>query len=179
MEWLATLGGAVSAMLAEEAFRGTMIGAGVIVAVVSVLTARAVASKKQTADLLFASRGDDKLQRGCNIVRTLRDEPTKNMRTLINDVAHKADVGDILYMLNHFESVSVGLQHGIYSEPMLKDAWHTILVQTYDCAAPLVQSLRDKYGKPTIFQHYELLVQRWKAAPLKHRTKWKKWWHFG
>lgn len=171
MDWLICV-------LSHEAFRGLVILLGVVVAIVSVMTARALARKKQAADLLFASRGDEQMQRGCQTVRKLHVEKGKNLFTMLDDDEHKTEFNDILYVLNHFETVSVGLRNGIYCENMMKDAWCTIMVSTYDFAAPVVKSMRTRDGKNTAFQEYELLVARWKASPLKTRTKWKQWWEF-
>ena len=46
----------IKAFLGSEALRGFFIGAGVIIALVSVLTARLIARKKQSADLLGCRR---------------------------------------------------------------------------------------------------------------------------
>ncbi len=77
----------------------------------------------------------------------------------------------ILYVLNHFETVCVGIKSGIYDEEMVKSAWCTMMISTYELAAPVVQAMRKKDNKDTIFQEYELLVTRWKDQPLKRRKK--------
>ncbi|HDS1101053.1 TPA: DUF4760 domain-containing protein [Stenotrophomonas maltophilia] len=164
MEWLCNL-------VAHDAFRGVMIALGVIVAIVSVTTARNIARKKQVADMLFGSRGDQTLQDGIRVVRTLSGAPDKNMKMILDDAAHKEDMNLILYVLNHFETVCVGIKSGIYDEEMVKSAWCTMMISTYECADPVIQSMRKKNGKDTIFQEYELLVTRWKDQPLKRRKK--------
>lgn len=165
MEWLC-------GVLSSDAFRGLVILSGVVVAVVSILTARTTARRKQVADMLFASRGDTQLQKGCRVVRELHEAPGKNLRTLLDDPDHKDEIDHIKYVLNHFETVGVGIKNGIYDENMVKDAWCTMMVTAYDYAQPLIESMRKKYGKDTIFQEYEHLVTRWKAAPLRRRKKW-------
>jgi len=169
MDWLCNL-------LAHEAFRGAVILSGVVVAIVSVVTARETARKKQAADMLFGSRGDQALQAGCKTVKSLHEAPDKNLRALLGDENHKAEIAEIVYVLNHFETVCVGIKNGIYDEAMIKDAWCTMMLKTYEYSAPLVEAMRTKYGKDTIFQEYEHLVARWKASPLKRRAKWKVWW---
>lgn len=165
MDWLTEL-------LGSESFRGLMIFAGVLVAVVSVWTARNTARKKQVADMLFASRGDERLQLGCRAVRALHDAPGKNLRTLLDDPEHKDEIDLVKYVLNHFETVGVGIRNGIYDENMVKDAWCTMMINTFEYARPLVDSMRTKHAKDTIFQEYELLVVRWKANPVKARKSW-------
>ncbi|RLK56226.1 uncharacterized protein DUF4760 [Stenotrophomonas rhizophila] len=165
MEWLKEL-------LASEAFRGAMIGLGVVVAILSVLTSRKIAKRKQVADMLFASRGDDKLQVGCRVARDLHQAKNKNLRMMLDDPEHTKETNEILYVLNHFETVSVGIKNDIYDEKMVKDAWCTMMCNTFEYSKPLVEAMRGKYGKPTIFQEYELLVARWATSQVKHRKTW-------
>ncbi|MGE8211396.1 MAG: DUF4760 domain-containing protein [Stenotrophomonas rhizophila] len=165
MDWLWDL-------LAHEAFRGAVILLGVVVAIVSVLTARSTARKKQAADMLFASRGDQGLQEGCRTVKSLHEAPGKNLRTLLGDEEHKKEISQIMYVLNHFETVCVGIKNGIYDEAMIKDAWCSMMLNTYDYSLPVVEAVRQKHGKNTLFQEYEHLVVRWKKNPIATRKAW-------
>lgn len=151
-----------------ESLRNALVAFGVLVAVVSVHTARSIARRKQTADLLFASRGDSGLQEGYELISEYNAAPTKNIRSLGSDLAASEEAKKVRYVLNHFESVSVGIQAGIYDEDMLKKCWFTIVIRTYDQAHPMVIAMREK-NKPTILQEFEWLAARWKAKPLKSR----------
>lgn len=52
-------------VLGTDVFRNVSFLFGVLVAIVSVLSAKAIARKKQAADLLFNSRGMRSYRRGC------------------------------------------------------------------------------------------------------------------
>lgn len=165
MEW-------IKGVLSAEAFRGAVIALGVVVAIVSVWTSRSIAKKKQVADMLFASRGDQQLQAGCRLVKSLNEDKTKNLGMLYGDDEHKPMVDQVLYVLNHFESVCVGIKNGIYDEKMVKDAWCTMMMTSYDHSEPLIKAVRKAHGKDTIFQEFEHLVSRWRKAPLIRRLSW-------
>src|SRR5690606_19961859 len=141
-------------LLKHEAFRGAIITVGVIVAVISVLTARSTARKKQVADMLFASRGDEKLQRGCLVVKALHDDPTRNLRTMVDDPEQKEELRDVFYLLIHFETVCVGIKNGIYDEKMVKDAWCTMMIDSYSYSLPVIESVRKRHQKDTIYQEF-------------------------
>jgi hypothetical protein len=68
--------------ITAEVFRNFLLASGVLVAVVSVLTARTIARKKQTADLLFATRSDQTLQEGYRLVVEYSQNTNKNIRAL-------------------------------------------------------------------------------------------------
>lgn len=159
----------VTDCLASEQVKTCTVMVGVVVAVISVLTARAIARKKQSADLLFATRNDDMLQNGARCLKRYVDSNDKNIASLADAANFASDEAvSVRYFLNHFENVSVGIQAGIYDEPMLKKTWYNIVVKSWEHARPLVNKLREK-GAATVLQEYEWLHDRWKKAPLSKR----------
>ena len=158
-------------LLGAESVRNVTIIIGVVIALASVLAARSTAKKKQSADLLFNSRGDPLLQGGYLQVRDHHDSDTKNMRALASgDKRHTDEAKQIRYLLNHFESLSVGIQAGIYDESMLKMAWHGVVLEVHEKALPFIKANRERDKRDTIWQEFEWLAKRWKAAPLKLRS---------
>lgn len=153
-------------LFSHEGFKGLIVFAGVLVAIVSVATARGVARKKQAADLLFASRSDETLQSGLKHIREFHDANDKNIRSLAN--TESAEALCVRYVINHFETVSVGIQAGIYDETMVKKSWYSTVVQTYERTLPLINATRGN-TKPTIWQEFEWLATRWRTKPLKAR----------
>lgn len=158
----------IVSILSSEGFRTFLIALGVLVAIVSVVTARSLARKKQTADMLFASRGDSRLQDGYKAIKAYHDSADKNMRTLAGSQDQEAY--DIKYVLNHFELLSVGIQAGIYDEDMIKKSWCTIMCETYERTLPMIKALREKQGA-TIMQEFEWLANSWAKNPLKVKPK--------
>lgn len=157
--------------LTSDTTRNLAVVVGVIVAIVSVLTARSIARKKQSADMLFASRGDESLQAAYRCLSQYHNGE-KNIRVLANDPARGSDEAkNIRYLLNHFESLAVGIQAGIYDEAMLKRAWCGIVTDSYTRAAPLIAAVREVEKRQTIFQETEWLAKRWLKTPLRTRPQ--------
>lgn len=159
------------AALSSEELRNAAVVVGVIVAIASVFTAREMARKKQTADLLFGARNDKELQNGQTVILKYHDGNDKNIRTLAEpENFNDPDAAAARYVLNHFEVVSIGVQAGIYDEDMLKRSWCNLLTTTYDRTEQLIKAVREKKKSPTALQEFQWLALRWKAAPLRKRT---------
>lgn len=160
--------------LVPEIVRTTIMAFAVIVAIVSVWSVKNTAKKKQTADLLFAVRSDDRIIRASRTLKELHDS-NNNIRLWADpkfefeseEQAQQAE--DIRYILNHYERLSVGLQSGIYDENMLKKSQYTIITRTYEWAKPFMEGVRDRANSPTAFQEFEWLALRWCKNKLKHR----------
>lgn len=162
-----------------ETIRNFAIVLGVMVGMASIGTARSIARKKQAADLLFASRANPVLQEAAQCINKHHNSKTSNLRVLTdpNVSEHEAEAKTIRVLLNHFELISVGIQSGIYDELMIKESWCNIVITTYDQALPFIQATRERDGKNTVYQEFELLAKRWKDNPLKLKRTWgKSWW---
>lgn len=145
-----------------------IVALGVIVAIVSIHTSRVIAGKRESAHLLFMTRGDDKLQKAHKIVRERFESADKNLQSLVKDYESE-DARALRYLLNHFETVSVGIQSGIYNEAMLKRCWCNILITAYDQTHSYVTALRGRDQAPTAYQEFEWLAKRWKKRRIKPR----------
>jgi hypothetical protein len=151
--------------------RNLAVVVGVGVAIVSVVTARGIARKKQSADMLFNSRGDERLQAAYRRLIEYHNGE-KNIRLLaIGEERKSEECKDIRYLLNHLESLAVGIDAGIYDEPMLKSSWCGIVTDTYTHAATYISAVREQDKRPTIYQELEWLAKRWARNPLKVRPQ--------
>ncbi|PZQ38991.1 MULTISPECIES: DUF4760 domain-containing protein [Pseudomonas] len=154
--------------VASEAFRGSVMLLAVLVAVVSVISVKSTAKKKQTADLLFGTRSDDKLSAGYRCLQDLHKGADLNIRTLANGSEEHADkAASVRYVLNHWERVFVGVRQGIYDECMLREANYNVVIRMYDQARPFIEAVREKSQIPTYWQCLEQAVTRWRKKPLK------------
>ncbi|WP_024951913.1 DUF4760 domain-containing protein [Cobetia crustatorum] len=157
-----------------EIVRTTVMVLAVLVAVISVVSARNTAKKKQTADLLFAIRSDDRLIEASRTLKELHHS-NNNIRLwadpdrVCKTDEQEAQIQNIRYILNHYERLSVGLQAGIYHEDMLKKSQFTIITRTYEWAKPFMEGVRDKTNSPTAFQEFEWLANRWSKKKLNAR----------
>jgi len=169
--WLAEL-------LRSEEIRGASLLIGVLVAIVSVRTARQLARKKQAADVIFAIRNDKGLSDGFSRVTSLHDG-NDNMRKFADNML-SPEATEMRYVLNHFEYVSVCIQKGIFDEHLIKDCSYGTVIKLYKQALPFIEAVREKHARPTIWQELEWLANRWEKAPLKKRgpndKRWRFWW---
>lgn len=166
--------------LDAELYRSAILTLGVVVAVASIHSSRVIARKKQTADATLASRGDAKLIEGLQCIRRLHEHAQCNLRLYGRmDKAADADLQCMLYVLNYYEFVSVGIKEGIYDDAMWKRAQYSQVTTLWKRAEPLVSELRLSRNQPTMFQDFESLATSWLANPLTlengKRRGWRIW----
>jgi len=167
-EWYAEL----MASLTSEACRNFLMLCGVVVAVTSVMSAKATARRKQTADLLFGTRSDESLAKGYQRLRSLHYATDDNVRVYAQPEKRGSDAAhEIRYALNHWERTSVGITAEIYDEEMLRQANYSIVLTLFEQAEPFIKRVREETGKPTYYQELECLVRRWQKNPLKIKRK--------
>lgn len=167
--------------LSSELLRNVLLILGLMVAVISVWTSKVIARRKQTADLMFASRSDLQLRDGYDVIRQLHNDPNGNIRAAFP--AQKAMPDDVKeaeryteqkkrsvqinYVLNHWERVSIGIDEGIYDERMLRYSHNTSVINIYTQALPYIEVVRERTRVPTYYVDIERLALRWKTMPLK------------
>lgn len=167
MEFVTWLLEGIKGMLSAEWFKGAMVLTGVVVAISSVLSARTIARRKQTADLMFGTRADENLSDGYKCLQRLHTAHDSNIRSFASDEKQELpDAGQIRYVLNHWERVFVGVRQGIYDEKMLREANYNTVLRTWAQAKPYVEAVREKEQKPTYYQCLEDGAKRWKKNPL-------------
>jgi len=151
-------------------FRNVSFLVGVLVAVISVLTVRATARRKQSADVIFATRNDELLRNGIRLIREEALHTNSNIRKYAKPPeAQTENAAAIRYVLNHFEYVAVGIQDGIYDEEMFKKASFSTIMEIRRHSETYITDVRSEQNRDTIYQEFCWLCERWKKAPLKSR----------
>lgn len=166
--------GCAGGVVGSDWFRSLSFLLGVTVAVISVLTVKATAKRKQSADLLFASRADKELMSGMRCLAAIHERADANVRAYARkDQGGTEEAKSIRYVLNHWEYVSVGVQAGIYDEKMLWNASYNTLVGLHRNARPFIDALREASGRSTLFQEVQWLAERWDylGPPIKKKRK--------
>jgi hypothetical protein len=149
-----------------------VVGIGVIVALLSILHAGRIARRRESASMLFTTRSDTKLQDGAKLLDSLFGQKNQpSIDSLAND-KNSEEYRAVMYVLNHFESLSVGIQSGIYDEEMLKQCWCGLTICIYDQTHGLITKVRQG-GRSTCYQEFEWLAKRWKEKPLK-ANRWRR-----
>lgn len=154
--------GCVGAGISSDIFRNVSFLFGVGVAIASVLSARATAKKKQSADLLASIRNDKELIDGLRKLAELHNRADSNIRQYAQDSNSSTEEAvSIRYVLNHWEYVAVGVQGGIYDETMLRKASHNTVVSLYNHARPFIECLRECKQRPSLYQEMQDMAERW------------------
>ncbi|MGA9224457.1 MAG: DUF4760 domain-containing protein [Pseudomonas graminis] len=161
---------AVVSFLGSELLRNLLVFSGIVVAIVSVLSVKQTAKRKQTADLLFGTRADEQLSAGYKMLQKLHNATDTNIRVYGTKAKNDSDEANgIRYVLNHWERVCVGMNQGIYDEKMLHASTYSTIMNLYEQALPFIQAVRQATGKDTYYQELECLVLRWKNKPLARK----------
>ncbi|DBA08374.1 DUF4760 domain-containing protein [Pseudomonas aeruginosa] len=161
---------AIIEFLASELFRNLLVLTGVIVAIVSVLSAKATAKRKQTADLMFGTRSDQELSKGYRRLQALHNADDSNMRAYAReDRRESEEANEIRYVLNHWERICVGINQGIYCEKMLREANYSTVMKLYEQAEPFIRAIREIEKKKTFYQELEKLHSKWVKKPLAEK----------
>jgi hypothetical protein len=151
----------------SDFFRNVSVLVGITVAILSIVSARITAIKKQSADVMFGVRGDVQFRDGVLCIAKYHNATDSNIRAFATEqMRGHPDISCIMYALNYFESLSVGIQAGIYSEEMFKRSYCSTLTATYERALPLIKAIREKAKKATTYQEFSWLAERWIANPL-------------
>ena len=163
-------------VISSPVFRNISFLFGVLVAIVSVLSARATAKKKQSADLLSSTRSDEELVTGLRCLSSLHNRADANNRQYANDAQADTDEAKcIRYVLNHYEYVAVGLQSGIYDETMLRRASHNTVVSLFTHARPFIEALREHKNRPSLYQEMQCMAERWQELGQPKKLKKPFW----
>lgn len=162
---------AIIQALANEAFKNLLLCAGVLTAIISMVVVLRTAKKKQTADLLFGCRLDEKLFDGNARVVAMHDG-NGSIRDLLKDDADKDARAAVLYVLNHWERIAVGIVQGIYHEEMLRQSNRTNVINLYKKAKPFIEAVRHKEGKDTFYRHFEKMAMSWEKRELRTLRCW-------
>ena len=167
MDWFTYLIDAID----SDTFRNLVVLDGAAVAIVSLISGRVTAIRSKSADVIFAMRDCEPFSRGIASIAKHHASHDSNIRGFVTDPAKRGtpEALDIIFVLNYFEGVSIGIQEDIYSEPMFKRNYWGTLVRSYERALPLIQAMREIPGKGTTYQELSWLAERWKRKPLKTR----------
>ncbi len=138
----------------------------------AVHSARQMTKRKNSADVIFNSKNDSTLRYGISTIRRLNQDSSVEIAQFAYDLSEKSedrrnDTASIIYVLNYYEYVAVGIKRGIYDEGILKDSSYTTLIHMYEFCEPYIQNVRRQNQRSTTWCEFEKLALKWKRAPLK------------
>ncbi len=106
-----------------------------------------------------------------------------DIRKYVNKDERSSDEAKkLMYILNQYEYLSVGIKNNAYNEQMLKDAIFSTTVRLYEVTAPYIKRLNEpgQHGaaRPTAYSEFSLLAQKWmKEGKGPHKPKKSRKWY--
>jgi len=144
-----------------EQARNLAVIAGVVVALLSLRTTVSLVRRKQSSDLVFAGRNDEKFIAG---IRVFRSRAAGRIRDLAALESNCDDAANARYVLNYFEALAVGVRKKIYDEEILYLNYKTTLKHLMDAARPMIVATRRTQNVPSLYCEICWLAGRWQAA---------------
>jgi len=122
--------------------------------------------RRATVDLVVEQKRDKELVAARNWIRDTKDRGETNLAKHLDHPA-SAEYGHILYALNTYEFVAVGIKTKAFSEKTYKRLRCSTFIADWECFRGFVTEIRKAKNLPTLFQDSEWLYDRWKKDPLK------------
>ena len=122
------------------------------IALLSVVSFRRVAARRATLDFLRRYTAAPEVARGIKILRA--NSPDKFIPL------EGENRENLLFLLNMFESLAIGLDSGIYDKRMVIQSFGRDLKVVWERAEPFIQHIRDTEKDPDAFTQFENLAKR-------------------
>ncbi len=150
--WLQTIGVLISA------------GAAVFVILINGRQAR----MRATIDLVLEQKKDQTLIDARKHVLELISAQGILSRHL--DDPNSVSYREIQTTLNNYEFIATGIREGALDEKIYKRMRYSIVVKDWEKLQGFVTEARTKKARPTLYQEFQWLGERWKKKPLKANT---------
>ena len=122
--------------------------------------------RRATVDLVVEQKRDEKLVAAREWITCMKEKGETNLAKHL-EIPTSQEYQHILYQLNTYEFVAVGIMTKAFSEKTYKRLRCSTFIADWECFQGFVTELRKKRAKPTLFQDSEWLYRRWKAKPLE------------
>jgi hypothetical protein len=122
--------------------------------------------RRATVDLVVEQKRDAELVAARICINSMKEKHESNFAKYL-EFPGSVEYGHILYALNTYEFVAVGIKTKAFSERTYKRLRCSTFIADWECFQGFVTEFRKKKGKQTLFQDSEWLYKRWKAKPLK------------
>lgn len=135
-----------------------------------------LARQKATIDLILHQKRDMDLLESTRKVWSLAAN-NGTFATLAQDTSSD-DCKCILKVLNNHEFVALGIRKRAFNENIYKMSQCSNVMKVWNASDGFIREIRAKESKPTLFQEFEWLANRWDEEPIRklHRKRWWKGW---
>ena len=161
-DWLACLAQTYGSLVTSGA-----IFISAVVAVFAILYNSRIARRRATIDLVMHQRQNNDLVQAKKKVLKLHEGNAQFFKYALLENAGTEENDCILEVLNAHEFVAAGIREGAFDELTYKRMQWSVLVRDWTAFETYVIEFRKSRARPTLYQEFELLAERWKKRPLK------------
>lgn len=134
----------------------------------SIENADTISRKKNAIDMIMRTQSDTRLHAAYKKIRAIHENGKD-----ITIYAYNGKIGDddgldgneIGYVLNHFEHLANGINQGIFDEETIRRSQWGTITNIHKYCTKFIDTVRDRYSRPTIYIELEDLAKRWKDKP--------------
>lgn len=160
---------------------GPWISAGAVfvsasVAVLAIHHNQKVARRRATIDLVLSQKSNDELMAARKWFLKMHEDGNSFTTFACKEKIGTPEHDNILTVLNYLEFVATGIREKAFDEAVYKRVQYSTLVRDWNALKAFVTEFRNSRGRPTLFQEFEWLGERWKRKPLNAPKK--RFWPF-
>lgn len=146
-----------------------VVGAiAIVVAIYGTLTSRRTSRQKNAIDLMQQMREDDDLKEALRFLRSVYESTEDTLEIIAKAPKEYASSRKkVIYALNFFESMGVGVRHGIYDKQIIVDNIGSTVQHTWKVTAGFIHMLRGD-DRIKSYEHFE-----WLAKCTSNHRWWK------
>ncbi len=131
---------------------------------------RRIAAQKNAVEIVRAINQDPLMQDGLKLIRKHHEASDHDIAILAEmdlDDEKREEKKKVLYVLNQYEHLAVGIKHKTYDEKIVKQSSYGTIVNLEKECRSLIERARSISKRDTIWCNIQSLAQRWDKKPLK------------
>lgn len=149
-----------------------MITAGAIfvsglIAAIAIYHNLSTARRRATIDIVMHEKGINvALMDARATVLDLHEKKAECTKFALQEFIASKEAQAILTVLNFREFVAAGIREKAFDEEMYKRIQYSVIVRDWNSFEGFIRELRKARDRPTLFQEFQLLAERWIRKPL-------------
>jgi LEA14-like dessication related protein len=140
----------------------------------SIRSQKVISKKRATIDLMMKMKQDPSMEGVYSILTRVNNNSTESMETFAytNSDVCTIEAEKIRYLLNYYETISVGIKNGIYDESIIIDSRLSVMIMTFKFSRQYIAKVRELNKTSTAYVHFEERINKWRG---KYPDKFKDW----
>ena len=134
----------------------------IVISVVAIYSQRKTTKQKAAIEYLRLLSTDNRLIDASAVIKKIHNNPKKSIETIAtstDDESQKVKK-EIVFLLNYFESLAIGIKVGIYDFKTVKLSRNKQIIHTFEYSKPYVYNIRKELNNQKLFLNLEKLVKK-------------------